>query len=170
MSLFVLHCKPWFSSTLAPNISRKSRRCTFLQIIDYAATFHGEQEVVSRTVEGPTVVSTWAQIRERSALLTMALRRMGIAPGDRVATLAWNTVMHCSVSVSSAFFLKSVFDALDQLVTTRLPLRFCFFQRHRCAMWNVGTALRALVPSATRSILVSSTRNSISSSITPKIA
>ena len=49
-----------------------------LQIIEYAAKFHGEQEVISRSVEGPTVVSTWRQIRDRAALCTLALRRLGV--------------------------------------------------------------------------------------------
>lgn len=64
------------------------------QIIDYAATYHGDQEVISRTVEGPTVVSTYRQVRDRAALCSLALRRLGVQPGDRVATLAWNTVRH----------------------------------------------------------------------------
>lgn len=64
------------------------------QILDHAAKFHGEQQIISRSVEGPTTVSNYRELRERSALCTLALRRLGIRPGDRVATLAWNTVRH----------------------------------------------------------------------------
>jgi hypothetical protein len=53
-------------------------RFMLLQIIDHAAKFHGDQEVVSRSVEGPTEVSTYAQVRQRAALCCLALRRLGV--------------------------------------------------------------------------------------------
>lgn len=63
-------------------------------IIDHAAKFHGEQEVVGRCVEGYTITTTYRELRQRSQLCALALKRLGVRPGDRVATLAWNGVRH----------------------------------------------------------------------------
>jgi fatty-acyl-CoA synthase len=64
------------------------------RIIDYAACQHGGREVVTRSVEGPIVRTDYAAIRGRALKVTQRLRRDGIVPGDRIATLAWNTARH----------------------------------------------------------------------------
>lgn len=64
------------------------------KILEHAATWHGEVEVVSRSVEGSIIRSTYAEIHQRAKRLSNALKRLGIKPGDRVATLAWNTARH----------------------------------------------------------------------------
>ncbi len=64
------------------------------KLIDHAATFHGDREVVSLTCEGGKHRSNWATVRGRARQVAAALRGMGIVPGDRVATLAWNTYRH----------------------------------------------------------------------------
>ncbi|EFN53923.1 hypothetical protein CHLNCDRAFT_48981 [Chlorella variabilis] len=63
-------------------------------ILDYAAKWHGEAEIVSMTVEGQVEKSNWRQVADRSKLCALALKRLGVRPGDRVATLAFNTVRH----------------------------------------------------------------------------
>jgi fatty-acyl-CoA synthase len=63
-------------------------------ILDYAAEVHPDQEVVSSTVEGPLHRAAYPELRRRIAQLAHALRGMGVAPGDRVATLAWNGYRH----------------------------------------------------------------------------
>lgn len=67
-------------------------RCS--RVIDHAARIHGDRPVVSRSVEGPIHRTTWGDIRTRSLKLAQALVRHGVRPGDRVATLAWNTWRH----------------------------------------------------------------------------
>ena len=64
------------------------------QILDHAMRFHGEREVVTRSVEGPIVRTTYAQIHSRSRKVAKALTRRGIKLGDRIGTLAWNTGRH----------------------------------------------------------------------------
>jgi fatty-acyl-CoA synthase len=64
------------------------------KILDHARDWHGPSEVVSRSVEGPIVRTTYAEIHERAKRLSNALLGFGIKPGDRVATLAWNTGRH----------------------------------------------------------------------------
>ena len=64
------------------------------KILDHAADWHGAREVVTRSVEGPIVRTTYGEIRDRAKRLSNALLGMGIRPGDRVATLAWNSGRH----------------------------------------------------------------------------
>jgi fatty-acyl-CoA synthase len=64
------------------------------KIIDHARNWHGDREVVTRSVEGPIVRTTYGQIHERARRVSNALKGWGIKPGDRVATLAWNTGNH----------------------------------------------------------------------------
>ncbi|HYD47234.1 MAG TPA: 3-(methylthio)propionyl-CoA ligase [Terriglobales bacterium] len=63
-------------------------------IIDHAARYHGEREVVTRTVEGPLHRYTYADLHLRSRQVAQALARLGVAHGDRIGTLAWNTHRH----------------------------------------------------------------------------
>jgi len=64
------------------------------RILDHARDWHGGSEVVSRSVEGPIVRTTYARIHDRARRLSNALLALGVKPGDRVATLAWNTGRH----------------------------------------------------------------------------
>src|SRR5579859_937228 len=64
------------------------------KILDHAKTWHPEREIVSRSVEGPIVRTTYAALHERAKRVSNALKALGVQPGDRVATLAWNTARH----------------------------------------------------------------------------
>ncbi len=64
------------------------------RIIDHAARYHGRRAVVSRSVEGPMHRTTYAEVRSRALRLAKRLAKEGLKPGDRVATLAWNTWRH----------------------------------------------------------------------------
>ncbi len=64
------------------------------KIIDHAALYHGEREVVSRSIEGPIVRTNYRDVRLRALRVAKALERAGVKAGDRVATLAWNTARH----------------------------------------------------------------------------
>ncbi|PXA90179.1 fatty-acyl-CoA synthase [Caulobacter sp. D5] len=67
---------------------------TLDKIIDHAAQWHGGREVVTRSVEGPIVRTTYAEIHNRAKRVSNLLLSLGIRPGDRVGTLAWNTARH----------------------------------------------------------------------------
>jgi len=64
------------------------------KIIEHAAKYHGTQEVVTRSVEGPIHRTNYRQIHERALKVSQMLERDGIRLGDRVATIAWNTWRH----------------------------------------------------------------------------
>jgi fatty-acyl-CoA synthase len=64
------------------------------KILDHAKNWHGDVEIVTRSVEGPIVRTTYAGVHERAKRVSNALLGLGVLPGDRVATLAWNSARH----------------------------------------------------------------------------
>lgn len=65
-------------------------------LIRFAAQFHGDTVITTRGVEGEGAIrhSTYADVYARAQRLANALVAAGVKPGDRVATLAWNTDRH----------------------------------------------------------------------------
>ncbi|BCH23878.1 long-chain-fatty-acid--CoA ligase [Mesorhizobium sp. L-8-3] len=84
-------------------------------LIDHAARYHSDVEIVSRTCEGPTVRTNWRDLSKRIAKLANALKSMGVKPGDRVASLAWNTHRHVEL-----YFAVSGIGAILNTVNPRL--------------------------------------------------
>src|ERR1700730_10395667 len=64
------------------------------KVIDFAALQFPEQQVASRTVEGPMHYTDYRAVRQRALKVAKRLERDGIKLGDRVATLAWNGFRH----------------------------------------------------------------------------
>ena len=67
---------------------------TLPSILEHAALYHGDREVVTRTVEGPIHRYSYRDALARAKQMARALLRLGVKPGDRVATLAWSTHRH----------------------------------------------------------------------------
>ncbi|MDY0331576.1 MAG: 3-(methylthio)propionyl-CoA ligase [Thiomonas sp.] len=63
-------------------------------LLDFAARYHGDTEIVSRRVEGDIHRTTYAQARARAKQCANALDALGVARQDRVGTLAWNGYRH----------------------------------------------------------------------------
>jgi fatty-acyl-CoA synthase len=84
-------------------------------LIDYAAGYHGDTEIVSSLVEGGTHRYTYADAAERAKRLAQALGRLGVEEGDRVATLAWNGHRHLEL-----YFGISGIGAVCHTVNPRL--------------------------------------------------
>lgn len=63
-------------------------------VIDYAADVHPNIEIVSVPIEGGLHRYGYADAHKRIRRLANALRELGVKPGDRVATLAWNGYRH----------------------------------------------------------------------------
>ena len=66
-------------------------------LIDYAATYHGEREIVSRDSEGAFHRTNFAGVARRAKQLAGALNALDVGHGERVATLAWNGYRHLEI-------------------------------------------------------------------------
>ena len=67
-------------------------------ILDHARKWHGSQEIVSRTVEGPIHRYTYVDLDKRARqLASAAAKRLDIGKGDVVATMAWNGYRHMEI-------------------------------------------------------------------------
>ena len=63
-------------------------------LLTHAERHHGDQEVVSRRVEGDIHRTSYRELASRSRRLANAVAALDVRFGDRVATLAWNGYRH----------------------------------------------------------------------------
>ena len=99
---------------------------TLDKLIDHAANWHGGREIVTRSVEGPIVRTTYADIRRRAKRLSNALKGLGVKTGDRVATLAWNSGRHLE-----AWYAIMGIGAVCHTLNPRLfPDQLCYIMAH----------------------------------------
>ena len=95
-------------------------------VIDYAAEVFPDVEVVSQTIEGGLHRYGYAQARERIGRLANTLVRLGVKPGDRVATLAWNGYRHFEL-----YFAISGLGAVCHTINPRLfPEQIAYIANH----------------------------------------
>ncbi len=66
-------------------------------LLVHAERHHGEQEVVSRRVEGDIHRTTYRELAARARRMANALAKLGVKSGVRVATLAWKGYRHLEV-------------------------------------------------------------------------
>ncbi|MEL6386707.1 MAG: long-chain-fatty-acid--CoA ligase [Pseudomonadota bacterium] len=64
------------------------------KILDHAKAINPNREIITRRVEGNIVSTTYAQVHDRAKQVSNALVDEGLALGDRVATLGWNSARH----------------------------------------------------------------------------
>ena len=63
-------------------------------LIDHAAREHGTREIVTLWADGREQRSSWAEAHVMARKMSQALLRLGIAKGDRIATLGMNHLHH----------------------------------------------------------------------------
>ena len=85
--------------------------------IQHAARNHGSVEVVSRLGDDTIHRTNYAEVEQRSRRLVRVLQRLGVKPGDRVATLAWNSHRHLEL-----YYAISGMGAVCHTVNPRLAL------------------------------------------------
>jgi acyl-CoA synthetase (AMP-forming)/AMP-acid ligase II len=84
-------------------------------LIRHADTYHGDTEIVSRTIEGPIHRYTYRDAHARSRRLARALERLRVKPGERVGTLAWNGYRHFEL-----YYAVSGMGAIIHTINPRL--------------------------------------------------
>jgi 3-(methylthio)propionyl---CoA ligase len=84
-------------------------------ILEHAARHHGATEIVSRTIEGPVHRYSYRDAQRRAQQLANALGALGVRPGERVATLAWNGYRHFEL-----YFAVSGMGAVLHTINPRL--------------------------------------------------
>lgn len=67
---------------------------TLNRFIDHAAKWHGATEVVTGGSGGARTRISYSELRERCLRLSGALRSLGLAQGDHLGVLAWNSQAH----------------------------------------------------------------------------
>ena len=63
-------------------------------LLRHAERHHGTREIVSRRVEGDIHRYTYRDLAQRARRMANALTGLGVKPGERVGTLAWNGYRH----------------------------------------------------------------------------
>jgi acyl-CoA synthetase (AMP-forming)/AMP-acid ligase II len=63
-------------------------------LLEHAERHHAEQEIVSRRVEGDIHRMTYRDLAERARRVANVLGTLGVTPGQRVGTMAWNGHRH----------------------------------------------------------------------------
>src|SRR6185437_6917737 len=67
---------------------------TLPTILRRAESLFGRKEIVTRLPDRSVHRYTYRDLAVRSKKLAVALSRLGVRPGDRVATLSWNHYQH----------------------------------------------------------------------------
>ena len=90
-------------------------------IAEHVSRFHGDREIVSVTLDEPRHRYSWRDAVGRAKRLANALTSLGIKPGDRLGTIAWNDHRHLEAyyGVSGAGFVCHTINPrlfADQLI------------------------------------------------------
>jgi acyl-CoA synthetase (AMP-forming)/AMP-acid ligase II len=96
-------------------------------ILEYAADYHGDAEMVSCTADGSVHRITYAGLRGRIKQLANALQRgLGVGLADRIATLAWNGHRHFEL-----YYAISGIGAICHTINPRLfPDQIAYIVNH----------------------------------------
>lgn len=95
-------------------------------IIEFAARHYGNNEIVSRRVEGDMHRYTYRDCEQRARRMAKALEGLGVQMGDRVATLAWNGYRHMEL-----YYAVSGSGAVLHTVNPRLhPEQIAYIVNH----------------------------------------
>jgi len=89
---------------------------TLSSILRRAERLSAKKEIVSRLPDRSLHRYTYGDMARRAKQLAVALRRLGVQPGDRVATLAWNHHRHLE-----AYFGIPCMGAVLHTLNLRLP-------------------------------------------------
>ena len=98
------------------------------QILEFAATAHGDREIVSKDCDGDIFRYDYARAASRADAAAQWLRSLGLASGDRVSSLAWNTHRHFEL-----FFAVPGSGYVLHTANPRLPIEHIAFTINHAA-------------------------------------
>ncbi|MDE1007042.1 MAG: AMP-binding protein, partial [Paraburkholderia fungorum] len=99
---------------------------TVSSLLAHAARHFGDTEIVSRRIEGDVHRYTYRDCEKRAKQLAQALIALGVEPGERVATLAWNGYRHLE-----AYYGTTGFGAVCHTINPRLfPDQIAYIVNH----------------------------------------
>ena len=88
---------------------------TIGHIFEHGRTLYADSEVVTSEADGARRRIQFGALADRAGQLAAALRRLGVEPGDRVATFAWNNQEH-----QEAYFAIPGMGAVMHTINIRL--------------------------------------------------
>jgi len=91
---------------------------TLVHLFDRARKYFAATEIVSRRPDKTIQRSTYGEFHRRAQKLANALTRLGVKPGDRVATLAWNHCRHLE-----AYFAVPICGGVLHTLNPRLSVQ-----------------------------------------------
>lgn len=95
-------------------------------IIQHADRYYGDNEIVSRRVEGDIHRYTYRDCHKRARQMANALAGLGVKMGDRVGTLAWNGYRHMEL-----YYAISGSGAVMHTINPRLhPEQIAYIVNH----------------------------------------
>jgi fatty-acyl-CoA synthase len=96
-------------------------------LIRHADRHHGATEIVSKTVEDGAIHRyTYREAHARARRLANALKKLGVKPEDRVATLGWNSFRHFEI-----YYAVAGSGAIIHTINPRLfPDQITFIANH----------------------------------------
>ena len=113
---------------------------TLTHFLERARTYFGRSEIVSRQPDKSLHRYTYADFYRRTCKLAHALTRLGVKPGDRVASLCWNHSRHLEL-----YFGVPAMGAVLHTLNLRLhPNDLAYIARH--AEDRVLVVDRSLLP------------------------
>ena len=130
---------------------------TIKHFLDRARLIHTRKTIVTKTVTGMHR-ETFGEFGDRAERLAAALARLGVKPGDRVATMAWNSWRHLEI-----YFAAPCMGAVLHTVNFRLfPEQVAFIFNHAedqvvfvdASLWPLFEKLRPHLKSLKHVILM----------------
>jgi fatty-acyl-CoA synthase len=112
----------------------------FTHVLERVRSFFGDGEIVSRQPDRSLRRTTYRAMHGRACRLANALSRLGVRPGDRVATLAWNHDRHLEAYMA----IPSMGAVLHTLNLRLHPTELYYIASH--AEDKVVICDRSLVP------------------------
>ena len=73
------------------------QQLTISALIEHAAQYHHQTTISSVEADGAITHSSWGEVASNARKLASALDKLGIQPGQRCATLAWNNRRHLEI-------------------------------------------------------------------------